>query len=272
MQNKVQWKINPSVAERMLSSEWIWGIFTMFSELQGFQLVLEPTIRNIYHYTSARWVVDISCLPGADSIHISWWRHQMENFPRYWPFVRGIHRSPVNSMHRGQCRGALLFTLMSVWINGWVNNGEAGNLRRHHAHFDDIVKCINLNMDDNPFFGETSRCVIGLRTYMLVTCLMRQAMAGLLIGWRRAICSGSCKTSWKADDRNGRFPPSHRNCSLAWQNGKWTFACFNPSTTGTYFLQMGFNWLVLVTINAIFHVKLVWYIYSALWILMAWCF
>ena len=25
----------------------------------------------------------------------SWWRHQMETFPRCWPFVRGIHRSPV---------------------------------------------------------------------------------------------------------------------------------------------------------------------------------
>ena len=22
----------------------------------------------------------------------TWWRHQMEHFPRYWPIVRGIHR------------------------------------------------------------------------------------------------------------------------------------------------------------------------------------
>ena len=27
----------------------------------------------------------------------TWWRHQMETFPRYWPFLRGIRRSPVNS-------------------------------------------------------------------------------------------------------------------------------------------------------------------------------
>ena len=33
------------------------------------------------------------------------WKH----FPRYWPFVRGIHRSPVNSPHKGQWRGALMF-------------------------------------------------------------------------------------------------------------------------------------------------------------------
>ena len=60
-------------------------------------------------------------------------------FPRYWPFVRGIHRSPVNSPHKGQWRGALMFTLICTRINGWVNNGEAGDLRRYRAHYDVIV-------------------------------------------------------------------------------------------------------------------------------------
>ena len=36
------------------------------------------------------------------------WTH----FPRYWPFMRGIHRSPVNSPHKGQWHGALMFTLI----------------------------------------------------------------------------------------------------------------------------------------------------------------
>ena len=40
-------------------------------------------------------------------------------FARYWPFVRGIHRSPVSSPHKGQSRGALMFSLICVWINGW---------------------------------------------------------------------------------------------------------------------------------------------------------
>ena len=65
------------------------------------------------------------------------WKH----FTRYWPFVRGIHRSPVNSPHKGQWRGALMFYLICVWINGWVNNREAGYLRRHRAHYDVIVMC-----------------------------------------------------------------------------------------------------------------------------------
>ena len=63
------------------------------------------------------------------------WKH----FPRNWPFVRGIHRSPVNSPHKGQWRGALMFSLIRVWINDWVNNGEAGDLRRYRAHCDVIV-------------------------------------------------------------------------------------------------------------------------------------
>ena len=63
------------------------------------------------------------------------WKH----FPRYWPFVRRIHRSPVNSPHKGQWRGALMFSLICVWIIGWVNNREAGDLRRYGAHRDVIV-------------------------------------------------------------------------------------------------------------------------------------
>ena len=72
----------------------------------------------------------------------AWWRHQMETFPGNWPFVQGIHRSPVNSPHKGQLRGALVFSLFCVWINGWVNNREAGDLRRFRAHYDVIAMVI----------------------------------------------------------------------------------------------------------------------------------
>ena len=63
------------------------------------------------------------------------WKH----FPRYWPFVREIHRLPVNPPHKGQWRGALMFSLIYAWINGLANNHEAGDLRRHHAHYDVTV-------------------------------------------------------------------------------------------------------------------------------------
>ena len=63
------------------------------------------------------------------------WKH----FPRNWPFVREIHRSPVNFPHKGQWRGALMFSLIYAWINDWVNYHEAGDLRRQHGHYDVIV-------------------------------------------------------------------------------------------------------------------------------------
>ena len=115
----------------------------------------------------------------------------------YWSFVRGIHRWPVNSPHKGpvtrkklllmasscvrnsdnpsrdttihmmtssngnmfrvtgplraeftghrwipphksQWRGALIFSLICAWINGW-NNRKAGDLRLHRAHYDVTV-------------------------------------------------------------------------------------------------------------------------------------
>ena len=60
------------------------------------------------------------------------WKH----FPRYWLFVQGIHRSLVNSPHKGQWDWALMFSLICARINGWVNNHDGGELRRHRAHYD----------------------------------------------------------------------------------------------------------------------------------------
>ena len=80
-------------------------------------------------------VLVVQCLtPGIYDDVIKW-----KHFPRYWPSVRGINRSPVNSPHKGQWRGALMFSLICIWIKGWVNNREAGDLRRYRAHYDVTV-------------------------------------------------------------------------------------------------------------------------------------
>ena len=49
------------------------------------------------------------------------WKH----FPRNWPFVRGIHRSPLNSQHKGQWRGALMISFICVWIE-WLSKQSWG--------------------------------------------------------------------------------------------------------------------------------------------------
>ena len=58
-----------------------------------------------------------------------------EKIPRYWPFDMGIHQSPLYSPHKGQWRGALMFSLICTWTNVWANNRDAGDLRRHSAHY-----------------------------------------------------------------------------------------------------------------------------------------
>ena len=54
----------------------------------------------------------------------------------YCPFLLGIRRSRVNSPHKDQWRGALMFSLICAWTNSWSNNQDANDLRRHRAHYD----------------------------------------------------------------------------------------------------------------------------------------
>ena len=59
--------------------------------------------------------------------------------------MRGIHRSPVNSPHKGQWCGALMFAFICARINGWVNNHKA-DLGCHCAHYDVTVMKIHRKM------------------------------------------------------------------------------------------------------------------------------
>ena len=105
---------------------------------------------------------------GYDAYHaVWWWRHQMETFsvlrafyadiwshpghylvdPYTWPWspngqdhiwpwkFNDTAACTVKSPHKGQWCGALMFSLPCAWINDWVNNREAGDLRRYRGHY-----------------------------------------------------------------------------------------------------------------------------------------
>ena len=114
-------------------------------------------------------------LKSKDHVNRKWkckvLRHDdvIKHFPRYWPFVRGIPRShPVNSPHKGQWSGALMFSLISARINGGVNDREAGSLRRIRPHYDVTVMDIEW----------------GIKIYSLRKCT-----------WKATILDTSMKTS-----------------------------------------------------------------------------
>ena len=79
--------------------------------------------------TSFEWSAQQNVTMHADIIK---WKH----FPCYWPFAQGIHQSAVNSLHKDQWHGALMFSLICTWTNGSGNNWDTSGWRRHCAHYD----------------------------------------------------------------------------------------------------------------------------------------
>ena len=84
------------------------------------------------------------------------WKH----FPYHWPFVRGIYRSTVDSTHKGQWTGALMFSLICAWTNDWANNRDAGYLRCYHAHYDVTVMELLLcnHWSHRMIYSNNKRC------------------------------------------------------------------------------------------------------------------
>ena len=84
----------------------------------------------------------------------SWWRHQRKRCPRFWPFVRGIHQWLVDSPRKGEWRRALVSSLICALTNVWVNNWDAGDLKRHNTHYEVPV------MFANWIVGHIITCII----------------------------------------------------------------------------------------------------------------
>ena len=84
----------------------LWHVETCIIVFECYTRVCGKVIRNQLRY----------CLRFVPLQHddVIKWKH----FPRYWPFLRGIHRSPVNSPHKGQWCRALMFSLICAWIFG----------------------------------------------------------------------------------------------------------------------------------------------------------
>ena len=84
----------------------------------------KPSIAN-KRITSVSLIVamNVLCHTNVFYYDVIKWKH----FQRHWSFVRGIHRSPVNSLHN------------CARTKSWVNNRNAGDLRCHRAHYEVIV-------------------------------------------------------------------------------------------------------------------------------------
>ena len=68
-----------------------------------------------------------------------WWRHQMETFSALLAICAGNSPVPGEFPAQRPVTRNLDVSLICVWIKDWVNNREAGDLRRSRAHYDVIV-------------------------------------------------------------------------------------------------------------------------------------
>ena len=89
-----------------------------------------------------------------------------------------------NSPHKGQWRGALMFSLICAWITACANNREAGDLRRHRAHYDVTV----MNVVDRNW----AKCCVGSLEDLKVNIATANYLNHISIS--HSICTGSCCT------------------------------------------------------------------------------
>ena len=102
--------------------------------------------------------------------------------------------SPVNSPHKGQWQGALIYSFICTWINGSVNNREAGDLRHHRAHYDDVnVMSILLCSYVNIISYAICAWLWLLCFFEHVICIYFCIISSILIGfmWSLYPCSNS---------------------------------------------------------------------------------
>ena len=73
---------------------------------------------------------------GVTVVGNSCWRHQTETFSALQAICVGNSPVPGEFPSQSQWRGALTYSLICTWINGWLNKRMAGDLRRNRAHYD----------------------------------------------------------------------------------------------------------------------------------------
>ena len=114
--------------------------------IDGCTIKVWEWICNFVPHITTRMIA-YPCLDWSESTLVicshAWWHHQMETFSELLALCAVNSKVPVSSPHKGQWRGALMFSFICARINDWVNIREDGDLRRHRGHYDVIVMVNN---------------------------------------------------------------------------------------------------------------------------------
>ena len=137
-----------SMASQMFSG-YLWAVIlylsTAWFDLTSIMSYLTLYIRHIWWANVDHpWITWYVAFPNLDKGRVAKAHDDVikrKPFPRNWPFVR---RFPAQ---RPVTRSFDVFFDLR-WINGQVNNGKAGDLRRNRVHYDVTVMMWNLSFQD----------------------------------------------------------------------------------------------------------------------------
>ena len=87
------------------------------------------------------------------NLRVTWWRHQMETFYALLTLCAGNSPAIGEFLAQRPMPRSFMFCLICVWNNSLVNNRDAGDLRRHHAHNDVIImNCMIFSLFGKDYF------------------------------------------------------------------------------------------------------------------------
>ena len=134
-----------------------------FSIVKVFQCSRSATDPILFFYKTNQWSFSSQCTIKSSN----------ENIFRVT--VWGIHRSPVNSPHKGQWRGYLIF-FICAWTNSWANNGDSEDLRHHRAHYGVTVMgfCLNFGVWLVPYLTHIVYFVLSHYTDVIMSSIASQ--------------------------------------------------------------------------------------------------
>ena len=155
-----------------MSRKWI----TVFQNLQaGFLVFSEHKIRTLIRKYEIIPHRISSHTPSAETeISSSLWRNfhhwlhddviKWKYFPCYCPLWG---ESPVTGGFPSQksVTRSLILSLMCAWTDGWANNRDVGDLRRHRAHYDVNLMCTTIDEKFVEMMTFALQCLLQELTY-----------------------------------------------------------------------------------------------------------
>ena len=136
-----QERLNPTTASSCQNQSWYIMLWASVRSCNGVEMCFPKT-----PYNFACWRLYVMTSSNGDIFRVTG--------PLCGEFT-GQRWIPLTG--KGQWRGDLMFSLICAWTNGWVNNGNAGDLRRHRAHYDVTVMTL---VSYDVFCGLSGDCVL----------------------------------------------------------------------------------------------------------------